>query len=251
VEFHKAKPAHTLLEFLSEVAIVLLGIVIALAGEQVLSSLEWRHKVRLLSEEMRQEVSGDDGPQALERIALSPCINKALDTIRLSVEQNTGRAAVLEAVNRFVTPRHTWDSIAFQAAVSSGVLGQLPVDRVDAMSRFYALMPALENANEREYRDGAGLAALSRTGGPLTDIERGNVLAAVEMLRWDDAEMLRFATLAKTAMHQLGVTVGDYRPLVGNDSSLQGPQRVINELEQWPMAQQCVGELKGSLQVAR
>ena len=83
----------------------------------------------------------------------------------------------------------------------------MPVDRVDTMSRFYSLMPALENANEREFRDGAALAALSRTGGPLTDVERGRVLEAVETLRRDDAEILRFSILAESAMHQLGIVV--------------------------------------------
>jgi hypothetical protein len=251
VEIHKPKPARNLREFFSEVAVVLLGIVIALAGEQALSSLEWRHKMRLVTEEMRQEISGDDGPQVLERVALSPCIDKALDAIRSSVEQNTGRSTVLEAVDRFATPRHTWDNIAFQAAVSAGILAQMPVDRVDAMSRFYSLMPVLENANEREFRDGAALVALSRVGGPLTDTERGHVLEAVETLRRDDAEILRFATLAKSAMHQLGITVGDYHSLAGGVSSLQDPQRVIIELEKSPMAQQCVNELKKSLQVSR
>jgi hypothetical protein len=77
------------------------------------------------------------------------------------------------------------------------------------------------------------------------------VLEAVETLRRDDAEILRFATLAKAAMHQLGIAVGDYHPLAGNVSSLQDPQRVVIELENSPMAQPCVDELKRSLQVVR
>lgn len=75
MEIHKPKPARNLREFFSEVAVVLVGIVIALAGEQMLISLEWHHKMRHVTEEMRQEVSGDGGPQVLERVALSPCIS--------------------------------------------------------------------------------------------------------------------------------------------------------------------------------
>ena len=96
--------------------------------------------------------------RVLERVALSPCISKALDAIRSSVEQNAGRSTVLEAVDRFATPRHTWDSIAFQAAVSAGVLAQMPVDRVDAMSRFYSLMPALEKPLRCVHADETGRA---------------------------------------------------------------------------------------------
>ena len=109
---------------------------------------------------------------------------------------------MLEAVDRFATPRHTWDSIAFQAALSPGVVAQMQIDRVDAMSRFYSLLPVLENANEREFRDDAALVALSRRGGTLTDVARKNLLDAVETLRRNDAEILRFAILAETAMHR-------------------------------------------------
>ncbi len=130
VKSHKPRTPHSLREFVSEVAVVLLGIVLALAGKRALGSLELRHKIRVVGGEMRSEISGDDGPQVLERIAVSPCINRALDGIRATVEQSAARPAVLEAVGRFATPRHTWDSIAFQAALSAGVLAQLRVDRV-------------------------------------------------------------------------------------------------------------------------
>jgi hypothetical protein len=200
-----------------------------------------------VTEEMRQEISGDDAPQFLERIALSTCISNALDSIHRSVEQNAQRPTILQAIDRFATPRHTWDSTAFQAAISAGILAQMPVDRVDAMSRFYSVMPVLESANEREFRDGAVLAALSRAGGPLTELERSQVLGAVETLRRDNAEIVRFSNLARVAMKQLGVKVGDYHPLAGRVSSLQDPQRVIIELEAMPMAQPCVNELKESL----
>jgi hypothetical protein len=86
---------------------------------------------------------------------------------------------------------------------------------------------------------------------PLTDVERGRVLEAVETLRRDDAEILRFSILAETAMHQLGISVGDYHPLAGSVSLLPDPQRVFIELEKSPMAQQCVNDLKRSLQIVR
>lgn len=247
MEIHKPKAARNLREFAGEVGVVLLGVVLALAGEQAASSFESHHKIRLVAAEMRQEISGDDGPQLIQRLALSPCVDAGLEAIRVAVEQNAGRAAVLEAIGRYWTPRHTWDSTAFQAAVSADLLAQLPVDRVDAMSRFYSLMPALENANEREYRDGAALTALSRAGGALSDLERQRVLEAVESLHRDDAEILRFATLGVVAMQQLGITVADYHPLPGSVSLLQDPQRVLVELENVPMARECLPALKKAL----
>ena len=73
------------------------------------------------------------------------------------------------------------------------------------------------------------------------------MLIAVETLRRDNAEIVRFSFLAETAMKQLGVKIGDYRPLAGRVSSLQDPQRVINEMQAMPMAQQCVNDVEALL----
>lgn len=181
MEIHKPKPAHNLREFLSEVTVVVLGIAIALAAEQTLNSLEWRHKTHLADEQMRQEIAGDDGPQVLERVALSPCVNNALDAIRSSVEQGAPRATVLAAIDRYWTPRHTWDSVAFQAATSSGVLARVSAERIGLLSYFYSFMPVIEGANEREFHDGAMLQAVSHVGGPLTETERGRGRRQLEL----------------------------------------------------------------------
>lgn len=247
MEFHKPKPVHNLREFLGEVAVVVLGIVIALTGEQTLQRLEWHHKIRLASAEMRQEISGDDGPQVLERIALAPCIDRTLDSVRQLLDQDAPRAAVIDAADRFWTPRHTWDSIAFESAMSSGVLAQAPVDHVAGLSRFYSLMPVIERANEREYADGAALASIDPSGGPLTAAERRRVLEAVEKLRRDDAEILRLSRLAQASMAQIGIGIRDYHPLDGRAAPLQDPQRVVAELKATPMAAPCVHTLEKSL----
>ena len=246
MEIHRPKPTHNLREFFSEVAIVVVGIVIALAAEQVVQSFEWRHKMSLADEQMRNEIAGDDGPQVYERLALSPCVNEGLGGIRNAVEHDAARSTLLDAFDRVWTPRHTWDSTAFQAATAAGVLSRMAVERVDAMSRFYTLMPALEQANAQELRDSAALF-LSRAGGALTELENQRVLGAVEVLRRDNAEIVRLAELAAGAMSQLGIRVADYRQSTGPTSPLQEPGRVVTELQNHPMAQRCVAELEKSV----
>ena len=247
MEIHKPKPMHNLREFLGEVAVIVLGIVIALTAEQIVQSMEWRHKVKLAEAQMRDEIGNDDGPQVFQRLALSPCVNDTLDTIRESVERDGPRSALVEAIDRFRTPRHTWDSTAFQSAIASGVVAHESVEEVGMLSYFYSFMPALERANEREFHDGATLRAISRIGGGLTETERSRVLESAEALRRDNAEILRLATLAKDAMRLLNVRPADWRRLPGQGPSLGDPDRVVKELEQSPMAQNCVVALKQSL----
>lgn len=69
---HEPKLVHILREFLSAVAGVILRIVVAPAAEQDRHAREIRHRVHLVTEELREEVSGDDGLPVLQRVALSP-----------------------------------------------------------------------------------------------------------------------------------------------------------------------------------
>ena len=103
-------------------------------------------------------------------------------------------------------------------------------------------MPVLESVNEREFRDGAALTALSRVGGALLGLERSSVLGPVETLRRDAAEIPRFARLADTSMHQLGIAVSDYRPLAGTASAVQDAVRGINEPEATPKDKPCADD---------
>jgi hypothetical protein len=112
-------------------------------------------------------------------------------------------------------------------------------------------MPALERANEREFHDGAEMRAISRTGSGLTENEQARVLAAVEALRRDDAEILGLTTLTKAAMKLLHVGPSDWDRSPGRAQSLREPVRVVAELEQVPMAQRCIGTLKQLLQLTQ
>lgn len=192
---------------------------------------------------MRQEIAVDDGPQVYERIALSPCVNNELDSIINAVQKDVTRATLIDSPDRVWTPHHTWDSAVFQGAAAAGILVRMPIERIDAVSRFYNLMPVLEAADEREFRDGAALY-LSRTGGALTKLEKDRILGTVKALRRDNAEIVRLATVAAGSINHLGIRVADYHPADSRTSPLQDADRVVVELQNHPMAQRCVGELE-------
>ena len=101
------RSVHTLKDFLIHIAAVVIGIVIALTGEEMLQGFELRAKVRHTEELMRDELALDDGPQVLQRIALAPCIEDSLGRIRNEIEQGAPRSAVTRAMDGFDPPRHT------------------------------------------------------------------------------------------------------------------------------------------------
>ncbi len=169
VEIHKPRAVHNWRELLSEIGIIVIGVVIALTAEEMLQGFELRAKVRHTEDLMRDELALDDGPQVLQRIALAPCIEQSLGRIRSSIEQRATRPALIEAIGDFEPPRHTWESLVFQWAAASGIVAHLPPERLWKWAYVYSIMPLLDRANEREFLHIAGLRSVSASGGQLTE----------------------------------------------------------------------------------
>ena len=250
VEVHKPRPVHNWRELLSEIAVVVIGVVIALTAEQLIQRAELRAKMRHAEQQMRDELALDDGPQMLQRVALAPCIEESLTAIRTTVDQGEPRTALLRAIERFDPPLHTWDSVAFQEATATGVLSEMPSHRQQRWSYLYAMMPVLERANEREFLDVAKLRALSGVGGPLIESERGRLLEAVESLRRDNAEIVHYVTPTVGAMRELGIRVGVSSVAHSDIYAPSGPGRVIEQLKRLPMATACVPALEQAMHVS-
>ena len=61
MHFHLPKPLHGWREFAGEVGIIVVGVLIALAAEQVVETLHWRHEVGLFRNSVDHEIGNDLG----------------------------------------------------------------------------------------------------------------------------------------------------------------------------------------------
>ena len=59
MHFHLPKPLHGWREFVGEVAIIVIGVLIALGAEQLVEIEHWRHAVRDTDQRMRQDLRYD------------------------------------------------------------------------------------------------------------------------------------------------------------------------------------------------
>jgi hypothetical protein len=205
VDIHKPKHVGNWRELAGEVAIIVVGVLIALGAEQLVQRLEWRHKLHASEEAMRAELRDDDGPQAVIRAAMHPCVQQSLDAIRAGAEQGAPRDAMLRMIDGYKLPFLTWDSLAYQGAMASDVSTHLPTAAMQLWTSAYAVIPALDRANEREFQHMAQLRALSRTGGALSPAERDRMIEAVETLRGDELEMFTGIQVLIPAMREAGV----------------------------------------------
>lgn len=189
MHFHLPKPLHGWREFLGEVGIIVIGVLIALAAEQVVESKHWVARVDEAKAAMTKELRDDDVPQAHARIATSPCIAAMLDDVerRLIAERDGGAPFAAPAL--VAPPYRTWDQDAWRAAQSSGVISHFSAEEIYEWASPYAMITHMDEVSAREFGDwGPLLQAASARPHP-SDAERERLLGAVSMARRDN-EML-------------------------------------------------------------
>ncbi len=189
MHFHLPKPLHGWREFTGEVAIIVLGVLLALAAEQVVERFSWGERARSAREAMSKELLWDDGPQVYQRAALHDCLQAKLNDIRSAVEANRSRAEIVKLTEGYQLYVLSYDSLAHDAANASGVFEHMPAEDVQKWTNAYAMIPLMDRTAAREAGDIAHLEALRHTGGPLSDAERDRLLDATEMVRSDEALM--------------------------------------------------------------
>lgn len=81
---HKPKPWHGFREFLKEYGIIVLGVLTALAAEQVAEQAHWAERLRETRGQLHAELSADV-TSAVGWLAAGPCIDRQLDALGAAV----------------------------------------------------------------------------------------------------------------------------------------------------------------------
>jgi hypothetical protein len=199
-----AKPWSDWRENTREIAIVVVGVLIALLAQQATESWEWAHKVKVSEAAIRHELLADDGPEVYQRVALHPCMQAQLERIRAAVEASRSRPEITKLVTEYKVVFVTYDRIAYESATASQVSTHMDQDALDLFTVPYTTLPAMDAANRQEAADLARLRGVKHTGGPLTQAEESQLLWAVEALRNDDNMIYAAATSALPAIRRIG-----------------------------------------------
>ena len=140
MHIHKPKPLHGIRELLSEISVIVVGILLALTLEQTVESLHWRHKVHQAEARLRAEL-GYDISFAAQFDVLQPCADAYLE--RMQEDLLKGDASEIERLYEFGPPfkRGAWLSVAWESALASQI-----GDHMDN-SRFQAFSEAFRGAN--------------------------------------------------------------------------------------------------------
>lgn len=181
MHIHKPKSPHSVREFLSEISVIVVGVLIALALEQTVEALHWHHKVRQAEERLTEDLRHDIG-FATQFDVLQPCAKAYLDRLQLDLVRHD--STDVERLYEFGPPfeRGAWLSVAWSTAVASQIGDHMDNDRFRIFSEAFRGANLLRDLQHNLLDDYAS-AMTGRFGLPPDPKTAADQLAAVERLR--------------------------------------------------------------------
>jgi hypothetical protein len=214
---HPKKPIHHLREFATEIATIIVGVLIALLAEQTAENFAWAQKVRIANESMTEEIAVDDGPQVYQRAAMDSCLNQKLDAIEHGLESGGGRQAMLRLIRSYQIQYLSYDTLQRDAVNISGVAVHVSARQLVAWAKVYSEIPVMDRTAADEARDLGRLNALRSDGGALSDVEKDRTFEAAEALRSDERVMFSAASWTLPEIFRAGLKLDPARVSVFMD----------------------------------
>lgn len=163
MHFHLPKPLHGWRQFIGEVGIIVIGVLIALAAEQVAQTVHWRFETSQLRDSLHREIK-DDLTNAAYDVMVSPCLRARIQRLDRELGDSgpswPGDAAEdaedvrwqalpvaikVSDVEGFYTSGH-WET-----ALASGALAHMPQSERNGLSYTYRAIADLSSyANEED-----------------------------------------------------------------------------------------------------
>jgi len=203
MEVH-AKSVHSWRELLSEIGVIVIGVIIALTAEQLVEAIHWKHKVADAEVAMGQELSGDLA-FAAGQLALKDCATKYLDRMEVAIRdhrQDTFRA--LAAMAPPFRP-HPWLAESWTAAIGSEIPDHISRDRLGAYALAFRRV-ATQRDLQFDMQDRIGeVVGAKDIESPTPEIAYAQ-LAALSKLKTKHLVMLQIAdTMLNIQGKQLGI----------------------------------------------
>lgn len=179
MHIHVPKPIHGWTQFFNEVAVIVVGIAIALGGEELLATWRENHQAEKSLAAIEDELEVNLG-RMQSRIGTADCIDKRLSDIAAYVE------------NPAATTRPTWvgrpqlwtmQTSAVDAARSYGSLTVLSRDQQMAISTIYGQMANFNDLEKDEQWAWAELRSITEDR-DLTDSDKASLRQAIQRARF-------------------------------------------------------------------
>ena len=209
MDIHKPKSVHSWRELLNEVGVVVIGIVIALAGEQAVEAWHWSHQTREVEEALRAEVQNSVDNVA-ERFAVDGCLRHQLTDLQTAA---LTRAPVTKPPSAnhtrimpdiYVSPWRDWTRGSWETAMASNTLSHIRPTRLNTYASAYKAIADIDDIIRRERATKGSLAPL--VGAAFDQPEANRIRIALTNLDQDRADILVAGRDLLNDVRELGIS---------------------------------------------
>jgi hypothetical protein len=180
MHFHLPKPLHGWREFVGEVGIIVLGVLIALGAEQALEGVHERFVAAESRRDVREEVAFNLGFWR-GRLQESPCIASRLSELSKIVERGAVPKGAVRWVGRpavFTPFTERWGAVTSTARTAL-----FPADEQGRLDAIYGLFAYLAEDSRTEQETWTNLQVIERLDGPIDAATRLDLLKALAQAR--------------------------------------------------------------------
>lgn len=175
---HGKKKIRNWRDFIKEVGTIVLGVVIALAADELVDNWNWKNEVSIIEDSLNDELAGSLFAAA-ERIKISECQRQTLDALDDLADKSQGK---LMLRNKPVSRNRVWASAAWDAAVASGAIAHMPHDTRNDYATLFSFVHLFQALNLRQQELWASVNAYRRER-PFTETSRDRFVENVAQLR--------------------------------------------------------------------
>jgi hypothetical protein len=165
-------------DFVQEVGIIFIGVVIALAAGEIVDAWNWHREVEIVKDSLDDELS-DVIFSAQERIKIADCQRQTLDRLEQLAEESHGTLVIR---NSPLTRNRLWGSAAWEAAVASGTIAHMRHDERNIYANLFSFTRLFRDLNLRQEELWSRINAY-RHPRVLTDESRARFVETVSELR--------------------------------------------------------------------
>ena len=217
MHLHRPKPLHGLREIVTEVGVIVIGIVIAIGAEQLVETMHWRHETEQTDEGLHAEVRRNLG-EVLQRATVIPCVKNKIESLAarldtdspdwrpepgLPIQQRLGASPALPVI--FSTPEGDYSASAWRNASATKGLEHMSRQRLKIYSLIYNDVDYLSGLaiDERQASEALAPLAFHRR---LNDTDRINFVSALAKLDRDNVLFFNSTGLLLEEARSVGVT---------------------------------------------
>ena len=204
MRFTMPKPLHGWRAFVGEVAVIVLGVLIALAFGAVVDDLKWRIAVSEARTQLRYEI-GLNLAFLDNRISQQRCVEQRLNELAVVITR-ASEAGRLPPLGRIGSADiYTWPTSAWESHIAAETMTHFPSGQSAAISRAYRFISFIHQSNDAEAAAWLSLNGMVGPGRPVDAASVSRLIEALGVARRSNASLTFQKQLIKKVLFDGGL----------------------------------------------